>query len=151
MLTANYNYQETLAASVKANWRIEDIIGGDKHLDFTKPFMPESLARVEPLDFLSKEEKILLNQIRGYGYLYTFGVVVEFILRPRARPEEFVVRVLDEGEGFDPADIANPLDPENMLKSSGRGIFFMRNFMDDVSITRRPEGGMDVRMSKKLA
>lgn len=78
-------------------------------------------------------------------------VVVEFILRPRARPEEFVVRVLDEGEGFDPDDIANPLDPENMLKSSGRGIFFMRNFMDDVSITRRPEGGMDVRMSKKLA
>jgi serine/threonine-protein kinase RsbW len=78
-------------------------------------------------------------------------VVVEFILRPRTQPEEFVVRVLDEGEGFDPAEIANPLDPENMLKSSGRGIFFMRNFMDDVSITRRPEGGMDVRMSKKLA
>ena len=78
-------------------------------------------------------------------------VVVEFILRPRERPEEFVVRVLDQGEGFDPAEIANPLDPENMLKSSGRGIFFMRNFMDDVSITRRPEGGMDVRMSKKLA
>jgi serine/threonine-protein kinase RsbW len=81
----------------------------------------------------------------------TKHVVVEFILRPRGQPEEFVVRVLDEGEGFDPAIIANPLDPENMLKSSGRGIFFMRNFMDDVSITRRPEGGMDVRMSKKLA
>ena len=78
-------------------------------------------------------------------------VVVEFTLRPRARPEEFMVRVLDEGEGFDPEAIANPLDPENMLKSSGRGIFFMRNFMDDVSITRRPEGGMDVRMRKKLA
>jgi serine/threonine-protein kinase RsbW len=78
-------------------------------------------------------------------------VVVEFTLRPRAEPEEFVVRVLDEGEGFDPDAIANPLDPENMLKSSGRGIFFMRNFMDDVSITRRPEGGMDVRMRKKLA
>jgi serine/threonine-protein kinase RsbW len=78
-------------------------------------------------------------------------VVVEFILRPRTRPQEFVVRVLDQGEGFDPDEIANPLDPENMLKSSGRGIFFMRNFMDDVSITRRPEGGMDVRMSKKLA
>jgi anti-sigma regulatory factor (Ser/Thr protein kinase) len=38
-----------------------------------------------------------------------------------------------------------------MLKSSGRGIFFMRNFMDDVSIARRPGGGMDVRMVKKLA
>ena len=67
MLTANYNYQETLAASFKANWRIEDIIGGDKRLDFTKPFMPESLARVESLDFLSAEEKILMNQIRGFA------------------------------------------------------------------------------------
>jgi len=69
MLTTNYNYQETLAASVKANWRIEDIIGGDKRLDFTKPFMPESLARVQSLDFLSDDEKVLLNQIRGFGYL----------------------------------------------------------------------------------
>jgi serine/threonine-protein kinase RsbW len=78
-------------------------------------------------------------------------VTVEFRLMPRAKPEQFVVEVLDEGEGFDPEDIANPLDPENVLKSSGRGIFFMRNFMDDVSIARRPEGGMAVRMSKKLA
>jgi serine/threonine-protein kinase RsbW len=78
-------------------------------------------------------------------------VTVEFVLRPSNRPEEFIVRVLDEGEGFDPEEIANPLDPENMLKSSGRGIFFMRNFMDDVTIARRPEGGMDVRMTKKLA
>ena len=77
-------------------------------------------------------------------------VVVEFSLTPRRRPEEFAVRVLDEGEGFDPDHVANPLDPENVLKSSGRGIFFMRSFMDDVAIERRPEGGMSVRMSKKL-
>ena len=101
MLTTNYNYQETLAASVKANWRIEDIIGGDKRLDFTKPFMPESLARVESLDFLSAEEKILLNQIRGYGYLYTFGVVEEFILpfvldhaRPHLNEDDYRTRAL---------------------------------------------------------
>ena len=101
MLTANYNYQETLAASAKVNWRIEDIIGADKRLDFTKPFMPESLARVEGLDFLSKEEKLLLNQIRGYGYLYTFGVVEEFILpfvldhaRPHLNEDDYRTRAL---------------------------------------------------------
>jgi P-aminobenzoate N-oxygenase AurF len=101
MLTVNYNYQETLATSAKVNWRIEDIIGGDKRLDFTKPFMPESLARVELLDFLSKEEKILLNQIRGYGYLYTFGVVEEFILpfvldhaRPHLNEDDYRTRAL---------------------------------------------------------
>jgi serine/threonine-protein kinase RsbW len=73
------------------------------------------------------------------------------VLRPRPEPQEFEVRVLDEGAGFDPDHVANPLDPENVLKSSGRGIFFMRSFMDDVSIARRPEGGMAVRMSKKLS
>jgi serine/threonine-protein kinase RsbW len=78
-------------------------------------------------------------------------VTVEFLLSPRARPEQFVVEVLDEGAGFDPDFVANPLDAENMLKSSGRGIFFMKSFMDDVAIARRPEGGMCVRMSKKLA
>jgi hypothetical protein len=101
MLTTHYNYQETLAASAKANWRIEDIIGGDKRLDFSKPFMPESLARVESLNFLSEEEKILLNQIRGYGYLYTFGVVEEFILpfvldhaRPHLNEDDYRTRAL---------------------------------------------------------
>ena len=78
-------------------------------------------------------------------------VTVEFAMAPIATPNELIVRVLDQGEGFDPEEVADPLAPENILKSSGRGIFFMRNFMDDVSITRRPEGGMDVRMSKKLA
>jgi serine/threonine-protein kinase RsbW len=78
-------------------------------------------------------------------------VTVEFVLAPRARPTEFSVEVKDEGEGFDPGEIADPLDPANVLKSSGRGIFFMRSFMDDVIIARRPEGGMSVRMSKKLA
>src|SRR5690349_2879684 len=61
-------------------------------------------------------------------------VTVEFRLAPVLEPPggELVVEVLDEGQGFDPGEVGNPLDPENMLKSSGRGIFFMRNFMDDV-------------------
>jgi serine/threonine-protein kinase RsbW len=78
-------------------------------------------------------------------------VTIEFMLEPRVKPEQFMVEVLDKGEGFDPDNVANPLEPENVLKSSGRGIFFMRNFMDDVSIARRPEGGMAVRMRKTLA
>ena len=78
-------------------------------------------------------------------------VTIEFVLTPKNHPEELILQVLDEGEGFDPEVITNPLDPENMLKASGRGIFFMRNFMDDVRIARRPEGGMSVRMMKKLA
>jgi hypothetical protein len=75
-----FTYAATLAASQRINWQVEDIIGGDKSLDFDKPFMPESLARVRPLEFLDRDEQIVLNQIRGHGYLYIFGLVEEFIL-----------------------------------------------------------------------
>ena len=78
-------------------------------------------------------------------------VTVEFTFAPTAEPSELIVRVLDQGAGFDPEEIADPLAPENLLKASGRGIFFMKSFMDDVTMARRPEGGMSVRMSKKLA
>jgi serine/threonine-protein kinase RsbW len=77
-------------------------------------------------------------------------VTVEFTFEPVADPRELVVRVLDEGEGFDPQEVADPLAPENMLKASGRGIFFMRSFMDDVVLRRAADGGMEVRMVKKL-
>jgi len=75
-----YDYRDTLDASLKVNWRIEDIIGGDKKLDFSKRFMPESLARVEQLSFLNDFEKRTLNQIRGNTYLSIFVIVEEFIV-----------------------------------------------------------------------
>jgi hypothetical protein len=97
----DYSYQATLAASQKVNWRIEDIIGGDKRLDFSKAFMPEALARVERLDFLNADEKRTLNQIRGNAYLCIFGVVEEFILpflmdhaRPLLSGDDYRVRAL---------------------------------------------------------
>ena len=78
-------------------------------------------------------------------------VTVEFTFAPTADPRELVVRVLDQGEGFEPQAVADPLAPENILKSSGRGSFFMRSFMDDVVLQRGAHGGMEVRMVKKLA
>ena len=78
-------------------------------------------------------------------------VTVEFTFTPQHDPCELVVRVLDQGEGFEPEEIGDPLAPENILKSSGRGIFFMRSFMDDVTLRRATEGGMEVRMVKKLS
>ncbi len=97
----SYSYQVTLATAQKANWQIEDIIGGDKRLDFSKPFMPESLARVEPLGFLSADEKRTLNQIRGAAYLGIFGLVEEFILpfvldhaRAQLQGDDYRVRAL---------------------------------------------------------
>jgi len=96
-----YTYQSALTASQAVHWQIEDIIGGQKRLDFSKPFMPESLARVESLSFLSAEEKVVLNQIRGNAYLCIFGLVEEFILpfvmdhaRPQLQGDDYRVRAL---------------------------------------------------------
>jgi serine/threonine-protein kinase RsbW len=77
-------------------------------------------------------------------------VTIEFTLDSAEAPGELVVSVRDQGEGFESGAVADPLAPENLLKSSGRGIFFMRNFMDTVEITPGPEGGTQVRMVKKL-
>lgn len=94
-----YDFRETLVVSDRINWRIEDLVGGDKKLDFSKPFMPESLARVEELGFLNADEKRILNQIRGHAYLSIFGLVEEFILpfvldhvRPSLDKDDYRVR-----------------------------------------------------------
>ena len=59
------------------------------------------------------------------------------------------IRVRDEGVGFDPANLPDCRAPENILKSSGRGIFLIRSFMDDLVLRRAPEGGMEIVMVKR--
>ena len=59
------------------------------------------------------------------------------------------IRVRDEGPGFDPSTLPDPLAPENLLKSSGRGIFLIRSFMDEMVLQRAAEGGMEVVMVKR--
>src|SRR5918996_2206212 len=76
-------------------------------------------------------------------------VFVEFETATAGVPE-LTIRVRDQGEGFDPENVADPLAPENVLKSSGRGIFLIRSFMDDVRLERAPEGGMEIRMTKRV-
>lgn len=62
-------------------------------------------------------------------------------------PDRMLIRVVDQGKGFDLADVPDPLDEENILKCSGRGILLMRSFMDDFSVGRSPEGGAEVSMA----
>ena len=77
-------------------------------------------------------------------------VFVDFEATTDTAVPELLIRVRDEGEGFDPETLADPLAPENLLKSSGRGIFLIRNFMDHVHLQRMPEGGMEIRMVKRV-
>jgi serine/threonine-protein kinase RsbW len=76
-------------------------------------------------------------------------VFVEFATTEAAAVPELMIRVRDQGPGFEPETLQDPLAPENLLKSSGRGIFLIRSFMDDVQLQRAPEGGMEIRMVKR--
>ncbi|MEM1179065.1 MAG: ATP-binding protein [Acidobacteriota bacterium] len=64
--------------------------------------------------------------------------------------EHAVIRVTDRGEGFDPTSVGDPLLPENLLRPSGRGIFYMNSFMDEITYDEIPEGGTRVTMRKRL-
>ena len=72
---------------------------------------------------------------------------VEVVMTDAAEGLEMTVR--DHGEGFDVDEIPDPTNPENLLKVNGRGILFMRSFMDEVGWERAMGGGMIVKMLKK--
>lgn len=64
-------------------------------------------------------------------------------------PEKLVIHVRDQGRGFRLADVPDPLTEENLLKTSGRGIFLMRTFMDEFAVRRWRQGGAEVVMAKR--
>lgn len=92
----------------------------------------------------------VINAItHGNGRDRAKHVFVEFQCVRSVATSELVIRVRDQGPGFDPDALADPLAPENLLKANGRGIFLIRSFMDDVRLARAPEGGMEISMTKR--
>ena len=67
----------------------------------------------------------------------------------KSSPDAVEISVHDQGPGFNPEEVPDPTAQENILKASGRGIFFMRTFMDEVNWLIRPDGGTTVRMVKR--
>lgn len=65
-------------------------------------------------------------------------------------PDKMTVHVLDEGKGFELTEVPDPLAEENLLRTSGRGIFLMRAFMDDLAVRPGPAGGAELIMSKRF-
>ena len=72
------------------------------------------------------------------------------MLRFEGSGDDLTIVVGDEGEGFESDRIADPLAVENQLKTSGRGIFYIKSFMDRVSFSRGEGGGTLLTMSKNL-
>ena len=97
----DFNYEATLASSLRAQWQLDDVLRADQELDFSRNFMPESLARTAALDTLNAFEQRILNQISAHQYLCIFGVVEEFILpflmdhaRPALSGDDWRVRAI---------------------------------------------------------
>ena len=96
-----FTYEATLASSLRAQWKLDDVLRADQELDFSRNFLPEALARTAVLTMLSADEQRLLNQISANQYLGMFGAVEEFVLpfvmdhaRPMLREDDFRVRAL---------------------------------------------------------
>jgi len=97
----DFNYEATLASSLRAQWQLDDVLRADQDLDFSRNFMPESLARTAAIASLNPFEQRILNQISAHQYLAIFGVVEEFILpflvdhaRPALRGDDWRIRAL---------------------------------------------------------
>jgi hypothetical protein len=97
----DFNYETALASSLRAQWQLDDVLRADQELDFSRNFMPESLARTAAIDSLNPFEQRILNQIGAHQYLTVFGIVEEFILpflvdhaRPALRGDDYRIRAL---------------------------------------------------------
>jgi hypothetical protein len=97
----DFNYEATLASSLRAQWQLDDVLREDQELDFSRNFMPESLARTAAVTSLNPFEQRILNQISAHQYLSTFGIIEEAILpfvldhaRPQLSGDDWRVRAL---------------------------------------------------------
>lgn len=97
----DFNYEATLASSLRAQWQLDDVLREDQELNFTRNFMPDSLARTAAVAGLNPFEQRILNQISANQYLCIFGIVEEFLLpfvldhaRPELSGDDWRVRAL---------------------------------------------------------
>jgi len=136
---------------------------GDKHLEITLETQVESVN-------LAEEMCLRVAEAAGFGEDDCYrigmsvreGVINAFHYGNQERPEKkihlalditaekLIIHVLDEGTGFTLADVPDPLAEENLLSTSGRGIFLMRAFMDEFDVVKGRNGGAEIVMSKKL-
>jgi serine/threonine-protein kinase RsbW len=127
-IESRYEFIEVVGSVTKC---VTDLVGFDE----------DSANWVE----LSIRESVINAIKHGNSLVAEKPVEIRFTLETEA----LTVYVRDRGEGFDPTQVPDPLDPENLLNPNGRGIFYMRTFMDEVEYSHHPQGGTVVRMIKR--
>jgi serine/threonine-protein kinase RsbW len=115
--------------------------------------MTEDLARryrfpkPAALDLALAVREAFINAVKhGNGMDEEKSVEVEF----ERNATRFLVHIRDQGNGFDWEHTADPRAEENLDRPSGRGIFFMKSFVDEVSFQSRPGRGTEVVLVKNL-
>ena len=97
--------------------------------------------------------RIGMSVREGVINAYQYGNQAErdrkIVLTLELTPEKLIIRVLDQGPGFSLADVPDPLAEENLLKTSGRGLFLMKAFMDEFEVNPGPTGGAELVMAKR--
>lgn len=144
-----------------------------KHLTYNENIVSRSRelklpSRIDSVDEAAKEAELFVKEL-GYGD--DFASAIDLAVRESVAnaikhgnkldetkfveitfleaSDGFEITVRDFGEGFAPAEIPDPTDQANLLKATGRGILFMRSFMDGVEWFRHAGGGMVVKMTKR--
>ena len=132
---------ETIELSIDSKLEFLDMVSSvTKSVLAKMGFDEESVGWIE----LAVHEAVINAIKHGNKHAPDKQVDVKFDIEE----EILVISVRDHGEGFDPSQLPDPLDPNNLLNPSGRGIFYMRTFMDEVDYSTHPEGGSVVRMTK---
>ena len=101
---------------------------------------------------MDKQQEFVLRTLeeRDIRFVRLWFTDVLGFLKSFAIPTEELEGAFDEGVGFDPSRLGDPLAPENLLRPNGRGIFYMRSFMDDITYGSGPGGGTLVTLRKRL-
>jgi serine/threonine-protein kinase RsbW len=132
---------ETIELSIDSKLEFLDMVGSvTKSVLAKMGFDEESVGWIE----LAVHEAVINAIKHGNKHAPDKQVDTRFDIEQ----EKLVIYIRDRGEGFDPSQLPDPLDPNNLLNPSGRGIFYMRTFMDEVDYSTHPEGGTVVRMTK---
>jgi serine/threonine-protein kinase RsbW len=133
---------ETIELSIDSKLEFVDMVGSvTKSVTARMGFDEDDASWIE----LAVHEAVINAITHGNKNADDKQVDVKFIIEQEA----LVVNIRDRGEGFDPAGLPDPLSQDNLLNPNGRGIFYMRTFMDEVEYSTHPEGGSVVRMTKQ--
>jgi len=134
-----------------------------KHLEVTLDTHVESVNLAEEM-CVRVAEAAGFNEDECYriGMAVREGVINAFHYGNQEKPEKkihlaieltlerMIIKVMDEGKGFRLTDVPDPLAEENLLSTSGRGIFLMKAFMDDFDVLPGRTGGAELVMAKRL-